>query len=62
MAIPGSGEVDLDDIQTEFGGSNPISLSEYYGVTSAIPSSGAISVSDFYGTAKSSTLTSCIKS
>ena len=37
------------DIQTEFGGSNPISLSEYYGAASGIPSSGAISMNQFYG-------------
>ena len=30
MAIPASGSVSLSTIQTEWGGSNPISLSEYY--------------------------------
>lgn len=30
MAIPSTGKVSLGDMQTEFGGSNPISLSEYY--------------------------------
>ena len=30
MAIPGSGSVSLSSIQTEWGGSNPISISEYY--------------------------------
>ena len=56
MAIQASGAVSLSDIQTEFGGVNPISLSEYYrngtyvppGATS-IPESGAIDLSDFYG-------------
>jgi hypothetical protein len=38
----------MAQIQTEFGGSSPISLSEYYGSAGA-PSSGAISMSDFYG-------------
>ena len=64
MAIPASGAVSLTDIQTEYGGSNPISLSEYYrgGAyvpntvnTTTIPTSGAISVSNFYSTSKSYT-------
>ena len=58
MALPSSGVLTLADIQTEFGGTNPISLSEYYrggglvpdsGLNAAIPTSGAISVGDFYG-------------
>jgi hypothetical protein len=48
MSVP-AGTASLSDIQTEFGGSNPISLSEYYGVLSSIPSSGAISIDDFRG-------------
>lgn len=63
MAIPSSGAVSFSTIQTEFGGSNPISLSEYYaggsyvpagtsGTNGAVPSSGAISVNKFYGTTK----------
>lgn len=61
MPIPSSGAISLDTIQTEFGGSNPISLSEYYaggsyvpagtsGTNGAVPSSGEISFSIFYGT------------
>jgi hypothetical protein len=61
MALPTSGPLALSDIQTEFGGVNPISLSEYYaggayvpagttGTNGAVPSSGAISISSFYGT------------
>jgi hypothetical protein len=64
MALPTSGVLDLSDIQTEFGGSNPISLSEYYagglyvpsgtsGTNGAVPTSGEIAVSDFYGTQSS---------
>lgn len=63
MALPTSGTLTLAQIQTEFGGSNPISLSEYYagganvpsgtsGTNGAVPSSGTISVWNFYGTAK----------
>lgn len=61
MALPSSGPLSLADIQTEFGGSNPIGLSEYYaggsrvpsgttGTYGAVPSSGAISILNFYGT------------
>ena len=63
MALPTSGPLSLSDIQTEFGGSNPISLSEYYagganvpagttGTNGPVPSSGTISISNFYGTTK----------
>ena len=59
MALPSSGPLALTQIQTEFGGSNPISMSEYYRggayVTSnntTVPTSGAISISNFYGTVK----------
>lgn len=61
MALPTSGALSLENIQTEFGGSNPIGLSEYYaggglvpagasGTYGAVPSSGALSVQNFYGT------------
>ena len=61
MPIPSSGAITLAMVQTEFGGSNPISLSEYYagggrvpsgttGTYGAVPSSGAISLRNFYGT------------
>ena len=49
MTLQTSGPISLGDIQTEFGGSNPISLSEYYDVAAGIPASGTISISDFYG-------------
>lgn len=59
MALPASGTITLADIQTEFGGSNPISLSEYYRggayVTpnnTNVPTSGTISLSNFYGAVK----------
>lgn len=53
MALPSSGQISLSDIQTEFGGSNPIALSEYYGQGNA-PSSGEIQLAaDFYGTSSS---------
>jgi hypothetical protein len=57
MAIPASGTLTFTQIQTEFGGSNPIGLNEYYRggayvpnipANSAIPTSGAIALSNFY--------------
>jgi hypothetical protein len=59
MALVSSGALSFSQIQTEFGGSNPISLSEYYkggGLVhpsaydpNSIPTSGVISVHDFHG-------------
>ena len=49
MTLQSSGPISLANVQTEFGGSNPISISEYYGVASGVPSSGTISLSNFYG-------------
>jgi hypothetical protein len=46
MAI-GTTNVDLAEIQSLFGGTNPISLSEYYNANPNIPSSGTISLADF---------------
>lgn len=62
MTLPSSGPLSLADIQGEFGGSNPISLSEYYaggglvpagttGTFGPVPTPGnPISIRDFYGT------------
>jgi hypothetical protein len=62
MTLPSSGPLSLADIQGEFGGSNPISLSEYYaggayvpagttGTYGAVPTAGnPISIRNFYGT------------
>jgi hypothetical protein len=61
MTLPNPGvSLSMSQIQTEFGGTNPASLSEYYaggayvpagttGTNGAIPSSSTISISDFYG-------------
>lgn len=57
MPLPSSGPISFNEIQTEFGGSNPISLSEYYGVDTGVPASGTISVSDFYGTSAAPSVT-----
>lgn len=57
MALPSSGILKWSAIQTEFGGSNPVKLSEYYG-KDTLPASGLIKASDFYGTSDTITLTS----
>lgn len=55
MPLQSSGAISLTDIQTEFGGANPISINEYYqnggivGAVFGIPTSGQIAFSDFYG-------------
>ena len=56
MALPSSGTISLNDIQTEFGGTNPISISEYYrggsfmtDNNSNVPTSGTIDLADFHG-------------
>lgn len=70
MPIVGSGLVSLQALATEFGGSTPHSLSEYYRqplgpvprTETSVPTSGLISLSQFYGTervnASSATYTS----
>ena len=66
MPLQGSGSISLSQIGTEFGDSQPHSLSEFYaggsaGVTSGgapnVPSSGEISFDDFYGAANQITET-----
>jgi len=66
MALPASGPLSLSDIQAEFGGTNPISLSEYYkggayvlntDYAPNVPSSGTIKLSDFYGARKTTVTT-----
>jgi len=49
MALPSSGQLSLNDIAAEFGGTTPHALSEYYGAAPGIPGSGTISIGDFYG-------------
>ena len=58
MPLPASGAISLNDLQTEFGGSNPIAITEYYRggsglvpdipANSSVPTSGQISLSNFY--------------
>jgi hypothetical protein len=46
---PSGSPLNLQEIQDEFGGTTPISLDEYYGLASGLPTSGQISINDFYG-------------
>ena len=75
MTLPATtaSSLSLSQIQTEFGGANPISLNEYYaggayvssgtsGTYGAVPSSGAIDIYHFYGTAAAFTFTTTIGS
>lgn len=65
MTLQASGAISLSQIQTEFTGSNPISLSEYYksgayvgnfSANANIPTSGQISASQFYSTSRTYTI------
>lgn len=58
MPLQSSGQISLNDVQTEFGGTNPINIDEYYRggslvpntpTNSNIPTSGTIAMDDFYG-------------
>jgi len=58
MPLPSSGPISFVDLKTEFSGSDPISLSQYYrggalvpdiAANVAVPTSGPISLSNFYG-------------
>lgn len=50
MALQTSGAISLSDIQGEFGGSNPISMSEYYRNGSYVPSTiSSTTTSSWYG-------------
>lgn len=76
MALQTTGAISFSQIQAEFGGSNPISLSEYYrgganvandpfvyqGIDSDIPASGAIRLGNFRGTTKGNIYTNYFSS
>jgi hypothetical protein len=64
MALPGSGTLTFAQIATEFSGSQPYNLSDYYRGGSLVgagntnvPTSGAINFSNFYGASAGITLT-----
>ena len=56
MALQSSGAISLGDVEGEFGGTAPTSLSEYYSAAAGVPASGEISLSDFYGTSARATI------
>ena len=60
MALPDSGQISISQLRTNFGGSTPDGLSEYYrggsnvadnAANTSVPQSGAVSLSDFYSSA-----------
>jgi hypothetical protein len=69
MSIPLTGPVTLSQLQIEFGGTDPVSMNEYYrggafvpnSVRNAsIPTSGAINLEQFRGSSKTATVTYAI--
>lgn len=59
MALQASGPISFSQLQAEFGGANPISLSEYYrggsyvtGNNTNVPTSGQVRAGNFYGAVK----------
>jgi len=63
MTLPASGPISLSQVQTEFGGENPISMSEYYrngpymtDNNSGVPTGNQIGMSDLRGTYKAFTV------
>jgi len=64
MALPDSGQISISQLRTNFGGSTPDGLSEYYrggsnvadnAANTSVPQSGAVSLSDFYSSAGTTT-------
>lgn len=51
MTLQTTGPISLGNIAAEFGDTAPHSLSEFYGVASGIPTTGAIGIGSFYGAA-----------
>lgn len=56
MTTPSSG-ISLNDVQTEFGGSNPIGVNEYYKADIGVPTGGVITLSDLRGKTRHATKT-----
>lgn len=66
MPINTNGAISLGTLQTEFGGTNPASMSEYYrgganvpnvNKNSSVPLSGKVSASNFYNSSKTTVVT-----
>lgn len=52
MALQANGTISLTEVATEFGGTAPHQMSEYFGVDIGVPASGsAIGLTNFYGKA-----------
>jgi hypothetical protein len=58
MATPSSPDpISLTQVQTEFGGSNPIAINEYYKADVGVPTSGTISLNNLRGKTRHATKT-----
>ena len=55
MTLQSSGAITLAQVQTEYGGSNPISMSEYYRNGSYVDSTGAYTAYDYDRTGSDAT-------
>jgi hypothetical protein len=53
MTLQTSGAISLSQVQSEFGGANPVSMSEYYRGGSYVPTTGAGSYSSYQGSLQS---------
>lgn len=49
MTLQSSGTISFSQIEAEFGGNGAVSMSQYYGLDSGVPTSGPIRFSNFYG-------------
>lgn len=58
MVLQTGGEISMSQLRTEFGGTNPVSFSQYYngttlvGAVQGIPGNGVLSMSHFHGKAR----------
>jgi hypothetical protein len=57
MATPSSGTISLLNVQTEFGGTAPAPINEYYKADVGVPTSGTISLNDLRGKTRHATKT-----
>ena len=57
MATPSTGTISLLNVQTEFGGGNPIAINEYYKADVGVPTSGTISLNDLRAKTRHATKT-----
>lgn len=71
MPIPGSGQISFADLRNEFGGGNPVYISDYFrggprvpntGTNAGIPTSGIVYLSQYRGASASTPLNASVAS